>query len=278
MGVVSQPANSMAAYKESIICVFLLSVAAVFGSPLPQFSVSAPGHITEQHLLTPLHVVRNTGRTAAGVGSTVIHGVPTAVNTVSNTAIRGVNFLPHTVNAINAVPDAVINAPTHVGNAVVTAAQVPGQFFDFGFSGVRAIPHVTGSVLRTGTSVLANTPHQVISATGNVVQSGAHFVRAAPTNIINAPGTLVRAGVSGVRTVANDGSTIITSTPHHALRLTGTAVRTGGALLSGGTRTVFATGNSLVQSGFNAVHGGGRVLLATASVPGRFANSAFGSA
>merc|ERR1712106_1009705 len=204
MGVVSQPANSMAAYKESIICVFLLSVAAVFGSPLPQFPVSAPGHITEQHLLTPLHVVRNTGRTAAGVGSTVIHGVPTAVNTVSNTAIRGVSFLPHTVNApsdltvntINAVPDAVINAPTHVGNAIYTAAQVPGQFVDFGFSGVRAIPHVTGSVLRTGTNVLTNTPHQLISATGNVFQFGAHFVRAAPTNIINAPGTLVRAGVS----------------------------------------------------------------------------------
>merc|ERR1711892_9969 len=101
------------------------------------------------------------------------------------------------------------------------------------------------------------------------------FVRQVPQNIVNAPQTFIGAGATGVRTVATDGMNMITSIPRNALQFTGTAFRTGGALVNGGTRFMFATGDSLFRTGLNTVNGGGRVLLATADSGMRMANNAF---
>jgi len=101
------------------------------------------------------------------------------------------------------------------------------------------------------------------------------FVRQVPQNIVSAPQTFLGAGATGVRTVATDGMNMITSIPRNAIQLTGTAFRTGGALMNGGTRFMFATGDSLLRTGLNTVNGGGRVLLATADSGMRMANNAF---
>ena len=51
-------------------------------------------------------------------------------------------------------------------------------------------------------------------------------------------------------------------------------VRTGEALVNGGTRFALATGNSLFRTGVNTVTGGGRVILATAQLPFQLAGNA----
>ena len=105
-------------------------------------------------------------------------------------------------------------------------------------------------------------------------RAGTGFVRAVPGNFVSAPGTIISAGTSGLRTVANDGVNMITSLPANAIQMTGTALRTGEALVNGGTRLMFATGNSLLRTGVNTMTGGGRVLLATAGVPLQVASDA----
>merc|ERR1712167_480607 len=97
---------------------------------------------------------------------------------------------------------------------------------------------------------------------------------AVPQNIVAAPQTVFSAGTSGLRTVANDGVNMITSIPSNAIQLTGTAFRTGEALVNGGTRLMLATGNSLLRTGVNTVTGGGRVLIATAGMPLQMASDA----
>ena len=99
-------------------------------------------------------------------------------------------------------------------------------------------------------------------------------MRTAPQNIVSAPGTVITAGTTGLRTVANDGVNMITSLPSNAIQLTGTAFRTGEALVNGGTRLMLATGDSLFRSGVNTVTGGGRVLFATAGMPIQIASDA----
>jgi hypothetical protein len=74
--------------------------------------------------------------------------------------------------------------------------------------------------------------------------------------------------------VANDGVNMITAIPSNALQFTGTAFRTGEALVNGGIRFGVATGNSLFRTGVNTVTGGGRVILATAQLPIRMAGDA----
>ena len=91
---------------------------------------------------------------------------------------------------------------------------------------------------------------------------------------MSAPSTVFNAGTSGLRTVANDGVNMITSLPTNAIQLTGTAFRTGEALVNGGARLVVATGDSLLRTGVNTVTGGGRVLFATAGMPIQIASDA----
>merc|ERR1719336_2425905 len=101
------------------------------------------------------------------------------------------------------------------------------------------------------------------------------FVRNTPQNIIRTPATVVGAGSTGLMTVANDGVQMITRLPQSALQFTGTAFRTGESLVNGGTRLMFATGNSIFRSGVNTIGGGGRILLSTAALPFRLADNTF---
>merc|ERR1711902_82676 len=129
---------------------------------------------------------------------------------------------------------------------------------------------VTGNALRAGANALTRTPAAFTSA----VNTGTGFVRAVPQNIVTAPQTVLSAGTSGLRTVANDGVNMITSIPSNAIRFTGTAFRTGEALVTGGTRLMLASGDSLLRTGMNTIGGGGRIILATAGVPFQIAGDA----
>merc|ERR1712173_307449 len=212
---------------------------------------------------------------------------PSAVDTVSNTAVTGVNIVPQTVDAvsdltvdtINAVPATVDNVATFGVNSIRNA---PGQFVSFGSNALSTAGRVpstafrmTNGAFQAGANALRNTPGAFTSFANNAVQTGTGFVRQVPQNIVSEPQTFIGAGATGVRTVANDGMSMLTSIPRNALQLTGTAFRTGGALVNGGTRLVFATGDSLLRTGLNTVNGGGRVLLATADSGMRMAGNAF---
>ena len=50
--------------------------------------------------------------------------------------------------------------------------------------------------------------------------------------------------------------------------------RTGEALVTGGTRLILASGDSLFRTGMNTIGGGGRIILAGAGVPFQIAGDA----
>jgi len=275
---------------EAVLVLSLLTAGGVRGGSRV---VRSPQQITQEVLLTPFHLVRNTGNTAFQTGQQLVHSVPEALNDVSDAAVSGVDSVPHTVNAvsdltvdtINSVPN-TFNAITNLGvagirdapaNTVRVISQTPGQVVSLGNSAFNTVGQVpvtafrfTGNALRAGASALGRTP----AAFNSAVNSGTGFVRAVPQNFVSAPGTVFSAGSSGLRTVANDGVNMITSIPSNAIQLTGTAFRTGEALVNGGTRLMLATGNSLLRTGVNTVTGGGRVLFATAGMPLQLASDA----
>ena len=121
--------------------------------------------------------------------------------------------------------------------------------------------------LRTAPSTLAT------SAT-SALATGTGLLRAAPQTFVSAPQTILGAGITGLQTVAEDGMNIILLAPHTALQTADTMLRSGGAIVNGGTRFLVAGGDSLVNSGINTVSGGGRVLVATASSGVRLAGQA----
>lgn len=275
---------------EAVLVLSLLTAGGVRGGSRV---VRSPQQITQEVLLTPFHLVRNTGNTAFQTGQQLVHSVPEALNDVSDAAVSGVDSVPHTVNAvsdltvdtINSVPN-TFNAITNLGvagirdapaNTVRVISQTPGQVVNLGNSAFNTVGQVpftafrfTGNALRAGATALTRTP----AAFSTAVNSGTGFVRAVPQSIVSAPGTVFSAGSSGLRTVANDGVNMITSIPSNAIQLTGTAFRTGEALVNGGTRLMLATGNSLLRTGVNTVTGGGRVLFATAGMPLQLASDA----
>jgi len=298
--------------KEAVLVVLFASLVCGIPVPGPPRVVRSPQQITQEVLLTPFNLVRNTGNTAIQTGTDVVNAVPSAVDTVSNTAVTGVNIVPQTVDAvsdltvdtINAVPATVDNVatfgvnsirnapsnavtlangvPTFANSAFNTLRNAPGQFVSFGSNALSTAGRVpstafrmTNGAFQAGANALRNTPGAFTSFANNAVQTGTGFVRQVPQNIVSAPQTFIGAGATGVRTVANDGMSMLTSIPRNALQLTGTAFRTGGALVNGGTRLVFATGDSLLRTGLNTVNGGGRVLLATADSGMRMAGNAF---
>jgi hypothetical protein len=185
----------------------------------------------------------NQGKNAPSNAVTLVNGVPTFANSAFNT---------------------IRNAPgrfvTFGNSALTTAGQVPATAF-----------RMTNGAFRAGANAFRNTPGAFTSFANNA----GGFVRQVPQNIVRAPQTFIGAGATGVRTVADDGMNMITSIPRNALQFTGTAFRTGGALVVGGTRFMFATGDSLLRTGLNTVNGGGRVLFATADSGMRMANNAF---
>merc|ERR1712013_563350 len=277
---------AMRVTKEAVLLVLFSSL--VSGGPVrgPPRVVRSPQEITQEVLLTPFNLVRDTGNTAFHAGSDVVHAVPSAVNTVSDTAVNSVNIVPQTVDAvsdltvgtINAVPTTVNNVasfgvnsirnapsnavtlvngvPTFANSAFNTLRNAPGQFVSFGNTVLNTAGQVpstafrmTNGAFRAGANALRNTPGAFTSFASNA----GGFVRQVPQNIVRAPSTFLGAGATGVRTVATDGMNMITSIPRNALQLTGTAFRTG----------------------LNTVNGGGRVLLATADSGMRMANNAF---
>merc|ERR1711942_425805 len=271
MGFILAARVAMRVTKEAVLLVLFSSLVA--GVPITRV-VRSPQEITQEVLLTPFNLVRDTGNTAFHAGSDVVHAVPSAVDTVSDTAVNSVNIVPQTVDAVTLVN----GVPTFANSAFNTLRNAPGQFVSFGNTALNTAGQVpstafrmTNGAFRAGANALRNTPGAFTSFASNA----GGFVRQVPQNIVRAPSTFLGAGATGVRTVATDGMNMITSIPRNALQLTGTAFRTGGALVSGGTRLMFATGDSLLRTGLNTVNGGGRVLLATADSGMRMANNAF---
>lgn len=260
-----------------------------------------PQQLTQEVLLTPFNFVRSTGNTALTTGQQVIQSVPGAVNAVSDTAVTGVNVVPQTistvsdftVDSINSVPQ-TINTVTDLGvtnirnapantirfvNGVPEAlVRTPGQVVNLGtgaFNTVGAVgSRVPATAIQVGANAIRQTPQAFVNFGGSVVNSGTGFVREVPANLVRAPSTVFSASSTGLRTVANDGVNMFTQIPANAIQFTGTAFRTGEALVNGGTRLALATGDSLIRTGLNTIGGGGRILFATAGVPFSMAESA----
>merc|ERR1719410_3128792 len=97
---------------EAVLVLSLLTAGGVRGGSRV---VRSPQQITQEVLLTPFHLVRQTGKQ-------IVHSVPDALNVVSDAAVSGVDSVPHTVNTvsdltvdtINSVP-ATINTFTNLG-------------------------------------------------------------------------------------------------------------------------------------------------------------------
>merc|ERR1712098_409114 len=152
-----------------------LSLAQVSGRPGPQ-------NDHQGLILAPLHLARHTGSAVISTGDRLVHGVPSVLDTASDTAVSGVRLVPHTVNTVNDFTvDTINSVPDTVDTTVELAAAVPAHT-------VRAVANAPGTFVHFGNSTvthLANT----------AVTSGTGFIRAAPHTIINAPHTLGGAGL-----------------------------------------------------------------------------------
>merc|ERR1712045_271 len=294
----------MGILQQSTLRVTMEAVRVLMTAALLGGAQCRPLQLTQEVLLTPFNFVRSTGNTALTTGQQVIQSVPEAVNAVSDTAVTGVNVVPDTistvsdftVDSINAVPETINtvtdfgvtnirNAPANtirfVNGVPGALVRTPGQVVNLGtgaFNTVGAVgsrvPAATGTAIQVGADAIRQTPQAFVDFGGRVVSSGTGFVRAVPGNLVRAPGTVISASSSGIRTVATDGVNMFTQIPANALQFTGTAFRTGEALVTGGTRLALATGDSLIRSGLNTLGGGGRILFATAGVPFNLAGSA----
>merc|ERR1711970_485774 len=282
MGILAARVN-MRVTKEAVLLVLFSSL--VSGGPVrgPARVVRSPQEITQEVLLTPFNLVRDTSNTAFHAGSDAVHAVSDlTVGTISAVPTTVDNVASFGVNSIRNAPSNAVNlvngVPTFANSAFNTLRTAPGRFVSFGNTALTTAGRVpstafrmTNGAFRAGANALRNTPGAFTSFASNA----GGFVRQVPQNIVSAPQTFLGAGATGVRTVATDGMNMITSIPRNAIQLTGTAFRTGGALVNGGTRLMFATGDSLLRTGLNTVNGGGRVLLATADSGMRMANNAF---
>merc|ERR1712045_663332 len=276
----------MGILQQSTLRVTMEAVRVLMTAALLGGAQCRPQQLTQEVLLTPFNFVRSTGNTALTTGQQVIQSVPEAVNAVSDTAVTSVNVVPNTISTVSDFTvDNIRNAPANTirfvngvpGALVRTPAQVvnlgTGAFNTVGAVGSR-VPAATGTAIQVGADAIRQTPQAFVNFGGRVVSSGTGFVREVPANLVRAPGTVISASSSGLRTVANDGVNMFTQIPANAIQLTGTAFRTGEALVNGGTRLALATGGSLIRSGLNTIGGGGRILFATAGVPFRMAGSA----
>merc|ERR1739842_279465 len=122
------------------------------------------------------------------------------------------------------------------------------------------------------------TPFNFVRSTGNTaLTTGQQVIQSVP----EAVNVVSDTAVTGVNVVPQTISTVsdftvdsINAVPETINTVTGTAFRTGEALVNGGTRLALATGGSLFRTGLNTIGGGGRILFATAGVPFSLAGSA----
>merc|ERR1719150_1582856 len=189
---------------EAVLVLSLLTAGGVRGGSRV---VRSPQQITQEVLLTPFHLVRQTGNTAFQTGQQLVHSVPDALNVVSDAAVSGVDSVPQTVNTvsdltIDSVPS-TLNTITNFGvagirdapaNTVRVISQTPGQVVNLGSSAINTVGQVpftafrvTGNALRAGASALTRTPAVVSNFADTAVSSGTGLVRTAPQNIVSAP-------------------------------------------------------------------------------------------
>ena len=253
-------------------------------------SVSCRPQNTREVLLRPFNLVRNTGGQLINSGSNAVNNVPNTINSFADGAVRGVQLVPQSVNSvsdftvdsINAFPNNVQQAPGNAfrfvnnfgangANAVRTVARAPGTAFT-------AFRQTPSNVFQSGNNFASGA---VQSGTGFVrsvptgVASGTRFVAQAPGRVVGFTGDVIGAGATGATTLAGDGLNFVGNVPNMAVRLADTTFRTGGAALVGGTRVLFATGDSLARTGFGVLSGGARVAMATAGSGVNLASRAF---
>merc|ERR1712158_252680 len=161
------------------------------------------------------------------------------------------NFVRSTGNTALTTGQQVIQSVPEAVNAVSDTAVT-----SFTVDSINSVPQTINTVSDFTVDNIRNAPANTI-----------RFVNGVPGALVRAPGTVISASSSGIRTVATDGVNMFTQIPANALQFTGTAFRTGEALVTGGTRLALATGDSLIRSGLNTLGGGGRILFATAGVP-----------
>merc|ERR1719242_2243073 len=165
---------------EAVLVLSLLTAGGVRGGSRV---VRSPQQITQEVLLTPFNLVRNTGNTALQTGQQLVNSVPQAVNVVSDAAVSGVDSVPQTVNAVSDITIDTINAvPTTFNtpaNPVRVISQTPGQVVNLGnsaFNTVGQVPftafRVTGNALRAGANVFTRTPAVVSNFADTAVSSG----------------------------------------------------------------------------------------------------------
>merc|ERR1719486_69418 len=156
---------------EAVLVLSLLTAGGVRGGSRV---VRSPQQITQEVLLTPFHLVRNTGNTAFQTGQQLVHSVPDALNVVSDAAVSGVDSVPQTVNAVSDLTVDSINSFPNFGvagirdapaNTVRVISQTPGQVVNLGSSAINTVGQVpftairfTGNALRAGATALTRTP------------------------------------------------------------------------------------------------------------------------
>merc|ERR1712012_1502271 len=183
MGIHSQ--STMRVTMEAVLVLSMSMLLGVEARPQPQ-------QITQEVLLTPFNFVRSTGNIALSSGQQLVHSVPEAVNTVSDTAVSGVNIVPQTVNTVSDFGvDSIRNAPSNtirLVNGVPTAiAQTPAQVVNLGTGAITTVGQVpftafraTGNALRAGANVLTRAPTSFSNFADSAVTTGTGFVRQAP--------------------------------------------------------------------------------------------------
>merc|ERR1719361_2307746 len=112
---------------EAVLVLSLLTVGGVRGAPRV---VRSPQQITQEVLLTPFHLVLNTGNTAFQTGQRLVHSVPQALNVVSDAAVSGVDSVPNTVNSVS---DLTVDTINSVPSSLNT-------FTNLGVAGIRDVP------------------------------------------------------------------------------------------------------------------------------------------
>merc|ERR1712002_948219 len=145
-----------------VATVAFLSLAQVSGRPGPQ----------DDHqglILAPLHLARHTGSAVLSTGDRLVHGVPSVVDTASDTAVSGVRLVPHTVSTVNDFTvDTINSVPDTVDSTVELAAAVPAHT-------VRAVANAPGTFVHFGNSAIntiQTVPHTALRTTGSVLSSG----------------------------------------------------------------------------------------------------------
>merc|ERR1712154_694852 len=121
MGFILAARVAMRVTKEAVLLVLFATLVSGVPLPHPARVVRSPQEITQEVLLTPFNLVRDTSNTAIQTGSDVVHAVPSAVDTVSDTAVNSVNIVPQTVDAVSAVPTTVDNVASFGVNSIRNA-------------------------------------------------------------------------------------------------------------------------------------------------------------